>query len=142
MRTPCKLAVVLLFTAHALAQCLSLKQAASENSSSHNRHLTSQFRQDGITLTHRWYWDDAGFSGLPPTPIEREQLFSTYNDFAPLTVSWTLSGVHWKVPLLDVVGFDVKPGAQEFNPDSLYGSMDRPKLWNRASHAIMSALRY
>ena len=142
MRTPMKVAVVLLFGMQAFSQCASIRQAASQNSAAHSYTAANQFRINEIALRHHWYWDDTSFSGLPPTPIEREQLFSTYNDFAPISVSWTLTGVHKKVPTFDVVGFDVKPGPQEFNPDSRYGSMDRPKLWNRASHAILSALRY
>ena len=69
-------------------------------------------------------------------------MFANSNDFSPVSISWTFSGKHPLVPTFEVVGFDVKPGAQPFNPDARYGSISSSRIWNRASHALLAALRY
>ncbi len=106
----------------------------------HNRFPTSA---DVATVPQRhWYWEDTSYSGLPPNPIERAALYQAYNDFSPVSLSWTLEGKHRLLPTFDLVGFDMKPGSQRAKPDSEYGSLQNPRLWIRASHAVRAALRY
>jgi hypothetical protein len=142
MRTLAKIAVVLLFTTSAIAQHDSFTAAALPHVTAPCRdQLPISGASDSSTQRH-WYWEDNSFSGLPPTPIEREALFANYNDFSPVNISWSFSGKHRIVPTFEVVGFDVKPGLPPPNPDARYGSITPPRLWNRASHAVMAALRY
>ena len=142
MRTLATLAAVLLFTSAGCAQVPSLVTKAHERLTTHDRNQLSFARSIDFASQHRWYWEDTSPSAEPACPFGRSLTFAAANDFSPFGLSWEFTGKHPLVPSLDVIGFNLKAGAQPLSPDAIYGFIAPPRIWNRASHALASALHY
>ncbi len=79
-----------------------------------------------------------------PSPAVNPAIAANNIDFSPVNVSWNLSGTHKLVPTFEVVGFEMTPRLHSVRPlaaDTQYLSAAQGRLWYRASHAIMAALR-
>src|SRR5512140_1370989 len=145
MRTLAKIAVVLLFTASAFAQRVSFSTAVSHSVGAHFRDQLAFSSSASDSGSHRrWYWEDTSPTGsTTPVPMDRSAIFfANNNDFSPVGLSWTFSGKHPLVPTFEIAGFDMKPGPQPLSPDAHYGFIAPPRMWSRAGHALIAALRY
>jgi hypothetical protein len=143
MRALAKIAVVLLFSVSGFAQRASFTATAWQYFPAHYRGQLSFAPANDSSSHHGWYWEGTNSTAsAAPIPFDRSAVFSNSNDFSPVSVCWTFSGKHPLMPSFEVVGFDVKPGSQLVSPDAQYGFIARPRVWNRAGHALVAALRY